>query len=116
MRTVADIVAAVREIAAEQPDFRYTTDDEEPCAYGAPAGQKGSDLTQGCIVGRAFDRAGFEYHEVQEAEIIECLAFMGLDSAYDPSPEAQWLYCVQTQQDSGATWGDAVADADRHQR
>ena len=115
-RTVAGIVQAVREIAAEQPDFKYTDGDEVgSCAYGAPANRVGNDLTQGCIIGRAFDRAGFEYHEIIELEIIECLGYMGLDSSTNPSDEARWLYRVQFQQDTGETWGDAVAYADRQE-
>lgn len=91
-------------IAHEQPDFVYNPDpDNYGCNYNGPARNhlnlNGPECS-GCIVGQALQRIGWddpselEYDGYVEALIPGC-----------PNDITE----VQTKQDSGLSWGDAVA-------
>ncbi|ORL77804.1 hypothetical protein A5N75_08210 [Prescottella equi] len=106
------LVAAVRELAAEKPDFVYEAPGRGECKYvhRTPEGH----LVGGCIVGQAALKVGMP---------IEVLA--ELDDSEEPQVEfsfrqfelgalaLRWLHQVQFKQDLGERWGSAVLAADR---
>lgn len=97
----AAIIAAIREVAAESPDFVY----KGMCQYvvnGQP----------GCLVGHALWRLGLidEGIERYNTNDLKIKAF-DLAWAFDRA-ELAWLGHVQNRQDRGAPWGVAVKDAD----
>lgn len=120
MINVKDIVKAVREIAAEDPDYRYNPhydpEDMSPtmmCSYiNNMDGEPG-----GCIVGRAMRAVGVPKSRLLKAEGVGVMSllidFEDDHETYEYSiEEAAWLREVQNAQDTGETWGEAVTAAD----
>lgn len=113
---VSKLMAAVREVAVEQPDFIYSESDTG-CVYvrdGQPS----------CIVGHAAWRLGiidasFEDSVDENRSGVETfLREMGSDGPQDPDYwyGVEFLTGVQEKQDEGTPWAEAVALADERAR
>lgn len=113
--TAEDVVAQVRNLAAERPGYVYSPGEYESCSY--VTGEDG----QGCIIGQAVQRLGVP------AELLEALedkaagglgvksllsTLLGDEEAF--SPAGSWLASVQARQDASAPWGAAVATTDTY--
>lgn len=109
------LVAAVRELAAENPDHVYVAPDSvrqngtvKDCLY---VHEVGEIRTGGCLIGQAVIRCGVPLDEVAKWDEAED------SSADDVLPDSistevrRWAYAVQGQQDRGATWHNALAHA-----
>lgn len=109
---------AVRKLAADSPDTLYCKpDDSIFCSYSKGACTNGS---VGCIMGQALVRCGLgtTLALAQKWGSINnfVLFITNTDLEKLPTPVVltiRWLQEVQTQQDQGRTWRDAVALADR---
>lgn len=118
--TAEDVVAEVRKIAAEMPDFVYTDQGADlgpgeftaPCSYLGRS--VGDEQGQACIVGTALQRLGVSRDDLLEQEGNCALdAVRLLLSPTEPRlPVRYWLAHVQQAQDTGFSWGDAVRMAD----
>jgi len=128
--TLDDLVNAVREVAAERPDFIYKrrtyTNHEKVCVYTEPDG------TPSCIIGVALARVGDPVPSWDEDRFYSpsvdreltifgtrvWLDYFGIDNIWNESDEVRsrihWLNYLQNQQDNGATWSEAVEWADRN--
>ena len=105
--TVDDIVAKVRELAAEFPD--------RTVLVGC------SNIDQGdrksCIVGLALQRLGvppqwFIENQVPRANVNHVLRALNVTDRHANLAGMSWLIAVQAQQDSRARWSTAVQRAD----
>jgi hypothetical protein len=116
--SILELENAVREIAAQEPDFVYTRAvidnvDNTACIYFD------TDGCPSCLIGQGLSKLGVTRGDLEELEnganfmaIGELLGFShGADSM-------RWLSDVQFFQDSGYSWGSAVerADAKKSQR
>lgn len=117
--TVDDVMAQVRALAAERPDYVY-----RPVAPGALCSYVTGQDGQGCIVGQALMRLGVPKERLAASEADEGTAvpadellqdLLDLDTAAMATNEVGWIMSVQTGQDSGETWGKAVAYATVHE-
>lgn len=101
-----DVRKIVRDIAHYAPDFVYKTPNEEDrtCLYWHK-----ETNSPGCIYGHALKHLGVDVSTGDFEDI-------GIDSVLQElTGEANvppWFMHVQLLQDSGISWGDAVADAD----
>ena len=108
--TLDDVVSKVREVAAERPDFVYSSPNPDNCLY-----RHGENREEpGCIIGQALDRLGYVVPQAWEGSNAEAL----MDHIYDLSQHddvrASWLRYVQGEQDRAKPWGEAVSEADRY--
>lgn len=116
MATGKELVAEVRRLAAEQPDFIYGNQEgaeENECSYFGCA--VGDSNGQACIVGQAMTNLGVDMERLEDLEksgisagIIAALED-GLVPIKHTGEDAQWLANVQYYQDNGRPWGEAVA-------
>lgn len=113
---MSEVVAAVREIAAERPDVKYDVVEGAGCLYSAG---RCSDGSVGCIVGQALVKCGFDVAPLDTSDDendggIKTAGFacrhIGVET--DDFEAANWLDNAQHWQDSGHPWGDAVKFAD----
>lgn len=108
------IIAGIRKLAEEQPDFRYCPPDGDTCVYIHNG--EGS-----CGVGRVLLDLGLITPELEHdrarvkgASVNACLAhdlLSHLNVAVD-SHEARWIVNFQFDQDDARPWGRAVETAD----
>lgn len=101
--TGADLVKAVRELAEETPDFVYE-----------PPGNHCVNIYEGkgsCIAGRAYVKAGIPVADIPYSLAVP--SAVGVMGVVASMPEIDWLLTVQSAQDNGTPWGEAVAEADR---
>jgi hypothetical protein len=108
------IIGTTREIANEIPDFIYRSDGLlKACAYVEY--NEDGESKPGCIFGHALLRLGMIDLSIAEwdanTEGIRSLAYRE-DWALS-NPELDWMGKVQNEQDTGSTWAEAVALADR---
>lgn len=116
--TVTELATAVREAAAKNP-YNWAG-----CTYTMPD-DTGARLAPRCIVGQAlFDLAP----EEEKQDVLEYLSPLKGENVghlisfqrYEIlegdrySTEARWLLAVQTRQDDGNSWAEAVEYADRY--
>lgn len=108
---VKDVIAKVRELAAEKPDF----------VYESPSGVRGCCVNWveedgkkigSCLIGQALFALG-------AGDIISDMA--GVDELYDYGDEdigleVDWLTVVQSAQDNKRPWGQAIEIADSRHR
>lgn len=116
---VQALITAVRELAAERPDFVYPVNSGNrapSCYYTKPDG------TGDCIIGCAMERIGHPLPvQNRDGEGATKLLSAPVSSALwawalnipEAGREHRWLGRVQAQQDTGDSWGDAVAYANR---
>lgn len=130
MKTLLDLVDAIRKLGANYPDATYNNPD---CRYDSGEVLRGphtvctvascqGHAVIGCIVGQGAALIGIDA-EVLEAngedgygEFLEDLYRRELVDTYDaPAGGWDWIGEVQQIQDSGKPWGEAVQRADeRH--
>jgi len=107
---VPALVAAVRAIAAEHPDFCYRHNgDGTSCLY-KPTPRNGR--VTGCLIGEGLRRIGVSTAGLDKRALVgikNLLRRVGLAAQFPE--EASWLSDVQSNQDRGHTWGDAVRTA-----
>ncbi|MBO0676905.1 hypothetical protein JRC04_05470 [Mycolicibacterium sp. S2-37] len=101
------LIATVREVASEKPDFVYG---DGQCRYVV-------DGQPSCLIGQALWRldlidASIESRDANHDGIDTLLERLVLDEDLDEA-EVEWLEAAQTRQDNRAPWGVAVGDADR---
>lgn len=113
MIDLQELVANVRKLAKEYPDAKYRSPDRGGCYYTRGAVVDGPE-TPGCIVGQAMpshvmDRL-IEVDNEGGGNIPYVLGDV-LDIDYDRGTFL-WLDVVQSYQDLGKTWSEAVRGAD----
>lgn len=132
--TLQDAVQKIRELAQKQPDFIYTEQPEyqalangtedmpsaPQCSY--VAGAIGATTGQACIVGQALSSLGVpegilrQYEGDAGGDLVFCLSGIVLSPEDESTSESvkahRWINDVQTHQDGGLTWADAVSFAD----
>lgn len=117
------LIEAVRQIAAEQPEFNYKEhygtwnpyreENVASCIYFADTEDK-DDSTAMCLIGRGMEKLGMSpipfWHdeELNQRPVANLNDFIDFEHELD----RRWLRDAQLQQDCGETWGDAVAFAD----
>lgn len=117
---VAAVETELRKLAAEQPDFKYRTAptdqfNESTCSYngrciddeGRPIGPECS----GCIFGQALQRLGWD-DKVELAIMDDIVKLMSEVAGVHLFRLGNWSR-VQTTQDNGYTWAEAVAELDK---
>lgn len=111
--TAGDVIEEIRVLAAESGGLLYESGPEGGCWYvrdGKPS----------CIVGQALARLGvplefFEKYEGTNAEYGGWPLRSLLEEVTGgrmTAEEYEWISVVQSRQDTGSTWGEAVAMAD----
>ena len=116
MITAKDVVAKVRELAAESPDFVYPTasrGNDVDCFYlpderfGQPA----------CIFGQALLALGADREVLARADSnpigTPVNALLGDLGVIKDDDSADWFWTVQSKQDTRTPWGEAVWVADK---
>ena len=100
--------AVLRQLAEENPDFRYVEPRMEDisCKYNGPAiydktGKVAGNPCSGCIFGQAFQREGVT-QGLQTLASISAIA-----ENLDNSTIDKWAG-LQVDQDNGKTWGEAI--------
>jgi hypothetical protein len=109
---LADLVTEIRRLATERPDFVYSPPMPNSSAcYNVHRDEYGRPIPgAGCIVGQAMTNLGYVFDSEEDGQ--------GVDEFYDDDdPDlVVWAAKVQTRQDGGATWANAVAAADEYVR
>lgn len=110
---IESLIAKVRELAEESPDFVYEALRPNLCFYAT--GQN----CDGCIFGQALLALGVE-KDVLEG--FDQRNLSGQSSGIEPildlldigasERQKEWCTAVQRAQDRGASWSEAVKDAD----
>lgn len=107
------VVAEVRHIAAERPGHIYQPDPFiTHCSYLTSRDEPG----RGCLIGQAFERIGVPRGSLARCEGHSASAAVDqLDILHSTRRDLRmlWLDRVQGEQDTGETWAEAVATADR---
>lgn len=102
--SVSDLIAKVREIAAERGDVTYCY--EEACCY---ASGECSDGSIGCVFGQAFAALGIDPASFDDSP-IPTIGHIIRRSRH-AGEQLAWCERVQERQDAGYTWGEAVSIA-----
>jgi hypothetical protein len=105
--TATDVRAAICKLAAAHPDNTY----QKPKGSNYCFYKKGdcSDGSCGCIVGQALVSLNVDFYEKVNASaqaLLEELGIMG------DTRTMFWIGNVQTSQDGGSTWQEAITHAD----
>ena len=104
--------AVLRQLAAENPDFRYVEPGtvDVSCRYDGPAkdddGKVVGNPCSGCIFGQAFQREGVT-QGLDSGSTIYSITENLNDSTRD-----NWFELQQCQ-DNGETWGEAIKQLDK---
>lgn len=112
MITAEEIIAKVRELAAEQPEFVYPSNTDRAggmaCLYTA------DDEQPGCIFGQAFASFNIPTEPLETEAIANAWRHLLNNGLVGPpaADQARWMDRVQTFQDTGAEWAYAVQRAD----
>lgn len=120
---IPEIVAEVRRLANEYPDFVYSL----PHAAGTCDNVTGGDPKypdlKGCIIGQAVRNLGFWIPECCRVWTVDQLLSRLHDANWQPKQGVAhqdirglllgWLTVVQSAQDEGVSWSEAVQAADR---
>jgi hypothetical protein len=107
---VTEIIAAIRQAAAERPDHVYVKSWMRSCQYV----DRNGEAHAGCLVGQGLWRKGI----IGSSFIDAAANRMGIESLmsyldFVPTrPQRVWLVRVQDRQDIGRPWGEAVRLAD----
>ena len=107
---LTDLIAQVRELAADNPEFVYKKQ-AGACTYWPD-----DDNPQGCIVGAGLKNLGFNTSKGLYSDFVDRQPHVTCNSwrawAGKNDRQRRWVRCVQAEQDAGATWGRAVKLAD----
>jgi hypothetical protein len=112
----AQLIGAIRRVAAENPEYVYEGD---RCTY-----RPNKDNDCGCLIGEALTRLGVQdgvLASIDKMPVGVATTLWGAEevqTALRPylTPEALnslWVYHVQRWQDGGSTWGEAIVLADQ---
>lgn len=107
--TASDLIRAVREEAAADPDRVYEGPSQTTCEY---ADANGNPL---CLIGHALARLAWldRIPEVGNAAAISgILTDDWRETMKSTSTQRAWLHYVQKSQDARQSWGQAVDEAD----
>jgi sugar (pentulose or hexulose) kinase len=111
--TAAQIIAAVREVAAENPGYVYpvmpTASDNE-CAYLGNGLEPNGGQKCGCLIGQAFLRVGLRIRKIEEGDSVNIL-LLNRRIAFTEN-EKGWLRTAQNSQDRSQPFGTCVKLAD----
>ena len=101
------LIAAVRAVAAEQPDLVYT----DACQYVVKDGP--GEYRPGCLIGHALWRLGMidSFWYGDSSRNISQITALTKEFRLD-TEEAYWLGVAQDEQDAQEPWGVAVRAAD----
>lgn len=105
--TINQLIAKVREIAAKRPDFVYEVPDGgDVCQYVHEDGEPG------CIFGHAFTALGVEPDQLAKLDGVGVITGV-LDKLEIEHTEEERAWCamVQSLQDTGDPWGEAVSES-----
>ena len=109
------LVTAVRELAEGYPDTVYNVASLDGCRY--TIGKCGPGV--GCIVGQAIaecypDKVEAMAQQDKDGPLgVDSLLFdLGINRSEN---DARWLCCVQSKQDNGYPWAEAIKIADTPQ-
>lgn len=97
--------ATVRQLAETYPNARYNRYGTG-CRYSLGTVDDGPD-EDGCIVGQAFRLIGIDPAQFDEETPVPPV------HRITDEPSGSWISIVQSRQDIGWTWGQALAEADR---
>jgi len=121
MITLNQLVEAIRQVAATEPDFIYDGDGNDSCNYAPNASNR-----CGCIVGEALHLLGVPRERLRALDLIGHETAIGwgcpqvareLGDLVEPAAlDSDWVQCVQVEQDKGSAWADAVLTADQQCR
>lgn len=110
---VKDLIKAVREVAAENPDHVYKSQNGGGCNYTE------ADGSLGCIVGHAMAKLGKQLPppgdydmDMVTSSYVSSDAWSDLLDVGSASYESRWIRRVQSYQDTGSPWSEAVRLAD----
>jgi hypothetical protein len=107
--TAERALTLLREVVAERPDYVYQSPVEDACVYIDP-----TDRRPSCLAGHVFIRAGWDLDELERANQVDVLSFVGNHTARAVDPNAaSVLQEAQDWQDGGATWAKALTHAER---
>lgn len=104
-----EVMATLRAVVAERPDYVYEAPEEDGCVYVA-------DGTPSCLVGHVLHRLGVSLEALSVLDMNGGLAAWRavpgvLDGVSGSTVDRLWA--AQTAQDNGDTWGEALEYADR---
>lgn len=102
-----DIVAAIRALAAENPNYVYEPDSSDGACRNLP-----SMSQPGCIVGQALLKVGVPWEVLKPYDTAAYSGIRPILGFSGESVAANWIRKVQYQQDDQKTWSVAVANAD----
>lgn len=108
MATIDDVIAEIRRLAAEKPDYVY----KKPPGSALCANWywDGDRRVGSCIVGQALGNlVGLDAVPIGNGSSISML---NAGIPVGPRGKTQWVAMVQCEQDQGLPWGEAVAFAD----
>ena len=115
----------VREFAKQHPDVKYVTDSDDPNAMCFYTKGECTNGTKGCIYGQVLSKLGYkELLESIDGEYRSGENFMPtikdvitkhLSDPLFEHEELSWHELVQSTQDDGVCWGDAVELADEYE-
>jgi hypothetical protein len=112
--TIAELEAKIREIAAEQPDYVYAkAGGLNSCFYSKS--DKGVGNGCRCIVGEALFRLGVNQQTLERFDGSEKMltgAYRLLKKVFGFAEFSGFVPRVQSLQDKGHRWGEAVRIAD----
>jgi hypothetical protein len=123
---IENLVAKVRELARKRPNNIYQPVQTEPKGY-IPSfrctylGGTCTDGTVGCLVGQALAAIGFTISRLESVdklpieEALEKLIARDRELTSKEYDQINWLNAVQTAQDTGKPWCNAVAIADQEE-
>lgn len=101
--TASDLIRAVREVAAESPDYV----NRGACEY------RDANNDPVCLIGHALARFGWHDQMEGNAEnIAAVLIYDWKDKVKSTRTQQDWLHSVQKKQDDGAAWSEAVRATD----
>lgn len=102
--TVEQIDNELRTLMTEQPNFQYTTEGAGCFYYRGPTNKP--ELCDGCIFGQAFQRLGITKETLKNDCSRDGIG--DLNEPWLPDKKPDYWVCIQSAQDSGATWGSLV--------
>ena len=105
MINLSELIAAIREVAKENPDFVY----QGKCQY-TPS----KENPLGCIVGAGLTKLGFDCSTLVQYKTFRLLVDEGSLIVNGDNNEVKWIDLVQSLQDGwlDASWSECISKAD----
>lgn len=113
--TMTGVIREIRRIASEQPEHVYRP--PVACRIGCSYVDSANAPGTGCIVGQAVIALGLPVERLAEwenghDETSSTIMLPAMDIGGSRA-ELRWIRRVQSEQDQGKAWGEAVAIADQ---